>query len=102
MHQGKKAQSLHSLARLRFPRASEINEEDPLLQLEFLEMEVEAALALPSHKGNFLSEMISWRQLFNPKYRRRTLVGIAIMFWQRETPLRPRARKVLARAQTVS
>ncbi|KAF8484366.1 MFS monosaccharide transporter [Gautieria morchelliformis] len=82
VHQGKNAEALHALARLRFPRATEINVEDPLLRLEFLEMQVDAALALPSGKGTLVSEVFSWGQLFDHKYRRRTLVGIAIMFWQ--------------------
>lgn len=47
-------------------------------------MQVDAALAAPSHKGTLLSEVINWGQLFDHKYRRRTLVGIAMMFWQRK------------------
>lgn len=87
MHHGKQAHALHCLARLRLPHSSEINQEDPLLQLEFLEMQVDGALTLPSHKSGFFAELISWSHLFDPKYRRRTLVGIAMGFWQRETHL---------------
>lgn len=85
VYQGKTSEALHSLARLRFPRASKINERDPLLQLEFLEMRADAASVIPPPGNNAArAEAVSWARLFEPKYIRRTLVGVFVMFWQRE------------------
>ncbi|KAF8588878.1 MFS monosaccharide transporter [Ramaria rubella] len=82
VHQGKTNEALDFLAQLRFPKASELNKDDPLLQIEFLEMQVDAAMVLSSHKDGLRSEAASWAQLFNRKYLRRTLLGMSIMFWQ--------------------
>ncbi|KIJ51211.1 hypothetical protein M422DRAFT_58818 [Sphaerobolus stellatus SS14] len=83
VQEGKNDKALQSLTKLRFPKEPGVELEDsPLLRLEFLEMQIEAAMSLPSQKKGVAAEFISWLELFNPKYIRRTMVGVAIMFWQ--------------------
>lgn len=81
IQKGEKEQALSSLARLRFP---DTKQEHPLLDLEILDMQVEAAMLPPVYKRKFGTEVKLWMQLFTSQYFRRTLVGIMMMFWQRK------------------
>ncbi|VDB84805.1 unnamed protein product [Peniophora sp. CBMAI 1063] len=63
--------------------------EDPLLEIELLEMQVEALLiqrahvpAETKHTHALAIEARAWARLFNPQYRARTLVGVLIMVFQ--------------------
>ncbi|KAF6761513.1 monosaccharide transporter [Ephemerocybe angulata] len=84
--QGRHADALSSLARLRM-RSQEEAESDSLLQIELLEMKVETELinqrlGVEAAKPGFRSEMRAWGKLFSKEYRGRTMVGVLIMFFQ--------------------
>ncbi|KAF8652610.1 hypothetical protein AX16_004299, partial [Volvariella volvacea WC 439] len=84
--QGKYEEALLSLAKLRL-RTKEEAREDPLLQIELLEMRVETTLiqrtlGLTETKNGFTAELKAWSRLFEEKYRDRTWIGILIMFFQ--------------------
>ncbi|KAF8515372.1 MFS monosaccharide transporter [Hysterangium stoloniferum] len=82
VHRGKNAEALQSLANLRFPKANEFDEEDPLLRIELLDMQIDTAMVQPLTKTGVGTEVAMWGQLLTARYIRRTLVGIFIMFWQ--------------------
>lgn len=85
VYQGKNDAALASLAKLRL-RSSEEAKTDPLLQIEFLEMQVEANLIHrmtgADDKNSFRNEARAWAKLFDRRYLDRTLIGIMIMFFQ--------------------
>ncbi|KAI0645161.1 general substrate transporter [Trametes meyenii] len=91
VQQGRTEEALRSLAKLRLRSGSDI-ETDPLLQIELLEMQVEAALieqtspprsAVGSGKsGTLRGELRAWARLFSAKLRKRTLIGVMMMFFQ--------------------
>lgn len=105
--QGRPDEALASLAKLRL-RSPEDAESDPLLQvtrrlidntrcldliffffqIELLEMKVEATLTQrtnpDSGKLGFVEELKSWKQLFSPRHKDRTMIGVMIMFFQRK------------------
>lgn len=68
-----------TLARLRL-RTPDEAKEDPLIQLELLEMQINVALVRQKSKDGLSRE--SWTTLFGREYVRRTLIGIMIMFFQ--------------------
>ncbi|KAH9944779.1 MFS monosaccharide transporter [Amylocystis lapponica] len=84
--QGRIDEALVSLARLRL-RTSAERDSDPLLQIELLEMQAEAALVgqklgqTPKTSG-LRTEARAWALLFGHRYRRRTYIGILMMFFQ--------------------
>ncbi|KAF8058682.1 general substrate transporter [Lyophyllum atratum] len=89
---GRYDDALESLARLRL-RTPEEAQEDPLLQIELLEMRVEATLVLRAlddgvdsdnqlQSWSLKAELRSWRRLFKRKYRDRTMVGVLVMVFQ--------------------
>jgi len=84
--QGRHDEALESLAKLRLRSESEaVN--DPLLQIELLEMRTEATLieqtiGSPDKDGSLRAEGQAWAQLFSKKIISRTMIGIAIMFFQ--------------------
>ncbi|KAF8633067.1 hypothetical protein AX17_004685 [Amanita inopinata Kibby_2008] len=99
--QGRFDEALKSLARLRckhvpsFGDADAIDERlDPVLQIELLEMRVEAALiqrlqlrhadtdADLSVKPGFRAELSTWKRLFSKEYRERTWIGVLVMVFQ--------------------
>ncbi|KAF8626943.1 hypothetical protein AX15_004621 [Amanita polypyramis BW_CC] len=102
--QGRYDEALQSLARLRSVPGSQpgpshldnVDSEhsdrlDPVLQIELLEMKVEAALVQRmdllherglSVKRGFLSEWNAWKRLFEPGYRERTWIGVLVMVFQ--------------------
>ncbi|KAG0708551.1 general substrate transporter [Suillus ampliporus] len=69
------------LAKLRL-RTPDEAKEDPLIQLELLEMQINVALVRHGMnlKDGFSRE--AWTTLFGREYVRRTLIGIMIMFFQ--------------------
>lgn len=67
------------LAKLRL-RTPDEAKEDPLIQLELLEMQINVALVRQKPKDGVSRE--AWTTLFGREYVRRTLVGIMIMFFQ--------------------
>ncbi|TFK33820.1 general substrate transporter [Crucibulum laeve] len=84
--QHREAEALSSLSRLRLR-----DQEDPLLQVELLEMKVEAELIRRaadlavdegSRKSGVGHELKAWTKLWDPKWRKRTLVGVGIMVFQ--------------------
>ncbi|OSC97300.1 general substrate transporter [Trametes coccinea BRFM310] len=91
VQQGRTEEALRSLAKLRLRSRAEI-ESDPLLQIELLEMQVEAALIEQTSTadssgqnaklGTLSAEMHSWKRLLSPKLRKRTLIGVTMMFFQ--------------------
>ncbi|KAH8087784.1 general substrate transporter [Cristinia sonorae] len=83
---GRDDEALQSLAKLRL-RAPEEANTDPLLQMELLEMRVEAQLVektfgYSTKDGTFVAEARAWKQLFSKKYINRTFIGIVMMFFQ--------------------
>ena len=86
---GRDADAAKALARLR-GRA----EDDGVLQIELLEMRVEAALIhraahvdsrSRAHPDTGMqAEARAWARLWSPEYRARTAVGVGMMFFQRE------------------
>lgn len=68
-----------TLARLRL-RTLEEAKEDPLIQFELLEMQINVALVRQKSSDGLLRE--TWTTLFGREYVRRTLIGIMIMFFQ--------------------
>ncbi|KAH9935235.1 general substrate transporter [Epithele typhae] len=83
--QGHVDEALSALAKLRLRPSSEQNT-DPLLQIELLEMQVEAALIEQSagsvKTSSIERELLAWRRLFGPKLLRRTLIGVLMMVFQ--------------------
>jgi len=77
--------ALTVLARLR-----RRHPEDDLLQIEFLEMQVEATIIQrseemgiqPSEIHPLSAELARWKRLFEPKFISRTFIGVLIMFFQ--------------------
>jgi hypothetical protein len=61
------------------------------LQLELLEMRVEASLLQrdipPDSKNICCQDAVAWARLFDRKYIDRTLIGVLVMFFQRTSPL---------------
>ncbi|KAG6907339.1 hypothetical protein DXG01_009296 [Tephrocybe rancida] len=90
---GRYDDALGSLARLRL-RSSEEAQDDPLLQIELLEMRVETTLVQRAlddgvtdgndqlQPWNLKAEFRAWRRLFQRKYRDRTWIGVLIMVFQ--------------------
>ncbi|GLB37895.1 putative major facilitator superfamily, sugar transporter (TC 2.A.1.1) family protein [Lyophyllum shimeji] len=84
--QGRYDDALHCLARLRL-RSWEEAREDPLIQIELLEMRVEATLIQRAlgdgaeilRPWNLKAEYRAWRLLFESKYRNRTSVAVLVM-----------------------
>ncbi|KAG2073755.1 general substrate transporter [Suillus decipiens] len=68
-----------TLAKLRL-RTPDEAKEDPLIQLELLEMQINVALVQQKSKDGLSRE--TWTTLFGREYVRRTLIGIMIMFFQ--------------------
>jgi Sugar (and other) transporter len=103
--QGRREEALISLAKLRLRPVSEART-DPLIQvralnnknlypsdipkIELLEMEAEAIVlqrANPIGRSRPLrNEALAWARLFDRRYVDRTLVGVMVMFFQRECP----------------
>ncbi|THH16105.1 hypothetical protein EW146_g4483 [Bondarzewia mesenterica] len=85
VYRGKNDEALASLAKLRL-RSSQESTSDPLLQIELLEMQVEADLIQQTtgtdDKNRLRNEALAWARLFDHKYIDRTLVGVLIMFFQ--------------------
>ena len=101
--QGRREEALASLARLRLRPLSEART-DPLIQvrildfssicpsnfgkIELMEMEAEATMlqkTSPTGRSRPLrDEALAWARLFDHRYIDRTLVGVAVMFFQRE------------------
>ncbi|OJT05650.1 High-affinity glucose transporter HXT2 [Trametes pubescens] len=91
VQQGRNEEALHALAKLRLRSRGEI-ESDPLLQIELLEMQVEAALIAQTtandtpvrnaKPGTLRGELYAWSRLFSSKLRKRTLIGVLMMFFQ--------------------
>jgi hypothetical protein len=101
--QGRREDALISLAKLRLRTPSEART-DPLIQvralinenpclsdipkIELLEMEAEAIMlqsANPIGTSRPLrNEALAWARLFDRRYVDRTLVGVMVMFFQRE------------------
>ena len=52
-------------------------------QIELLEMRVEASLTGPSDPSAMKNPIATWVQVFEPKFRKQTLLGVATMFFQR-------------------
>lgn len=83
--QGDYEGALEVLARLRRRHV-----EDELLQIEFLEMQVEASLIKRSEESgvqhsedhSMSAEWARWKRLFEPKFIDRTFIGVLIMFFQ--------------------
>ncbi|KAF7792729.1 hypothetical protein EIP86_003827 [Pleurotus ostreatoroseus] len=79
-------EALMALAKLRL-RTPDEADSDPLLQIELLEMRTET-LMIEQTTGRSAKEVgVSkeahlWAQLFSKKYLRRTLIGVAMMFFQ--------------------
>lgn len=101
--QGRREEALASLAKLRLRPLSEAGT-DPLIQvrtfdfssicpsnfrkIELIEMEAEASmLQKTSSIGRsrpLRDEALAWARLFDHRYIDRTLVGVVVMFFQRE------------------
>lgn len=84
--QGRPEEALDSLAKLRLRTEVEAAS-DPLLQIELLEMRTEATLiertiGSASKDGSLRAEGQAWARLFNKKFRKRTMIGILMMFFQ--------------------
>jgi len=101
---GQREAALACLAKLRLRSLAEART-DPLVQvclgsafldlsdipkIELTEMEAEAVMlqrSTPTNDGSFMrKEALAWARLFDHKYVDRTLVGIMVMFFQRECP----------------
>ena len=101
--QGRREEALASLAKLRLRPLSEART-DPLIQvrtpdlssicssnfwkIELLEMEAEATMLQKTNpigrNRPLRDEALSWARLFDRRYIDRTLVGVVVMFFQRE------------------
>lgn len=84
--QGRPDDARRALATLRL-RSPEESITDPLLQLELLEMQAEVALlaqtaGVPAKAGSLRTEARAWARLFKRKYRKRTAIGVLMMFFQ--------------------
>ncbi|KAJ3767506.1 MFS monosaccharide transporter [Lentinula raphanica] len=80
MLQGKPNEALTTLARLRFPDLPEAEaREDGLVQVEFVEMRVEATMILSAGTKH---EWQTWKTLLRKPYRSRTVIGVLIAFFQ--------------------
>lgn len=91
MLQGRYDEALSSLARLR-SRTAEAANTDPVIQIELMEMRVEATLIQSTSddvetKDGWRKEMRGWKRLFEFKYRDRTMVGVLMMVFQRGVAL---------------
>jgi len=88
--QGNYDGALSALATLRSRPA-----EDPLLEVELMEMKVEAIVvqrafgAVEDGKEGWARELSTWKKLFEKKYRDRTAVGVLMAFFQRMSALSP-------------
>ncbi|KIJ66107.1 hypothetical protein HYDPIDRAFT_110267 [Hydnomerulius pinastri MD-312] len=82
---GRLEDAMRSLAKLRL-RTPEEAANDPLLQLELLEMRVNTALVRQAtgnkDQNEYQGGIRAWTRLFHRKYLDRTLIGIMIMFFQ--------------------
>ncbi|SJK98267.1 related to transporter (major facilitator superfamily) [Armillaria ostoyae] len=85
---GRYEEALASLAKLRRRTPIEAKR-DPLIQIELLEMRVEATLLQRTSPNGedlkphgILDELRSWGALFTKKYRARTAVGVLMMVFQ--------------------
>jgi len=78
---GRLDDAMCSLAKLRL-RTREEATRDPLLQLELLEMQVNAAVIRRGTGAKDGSIISGWSELFHSKYRARTLIGVMMMFFQ--------------------
>jgi Sugar (and other) transporter len=103
--QGRKEEALASLAKLRLRPLSEART-DPLIQvrttildfssiclsnfrkIELMEMETEALMLQKTNpigrSRPLRGEALAWARLFDHRYIDRTLVGVIVMFFQRE------------------
>ncbi|KAK7472186.1 hypothetical protein VKT23_000308 [Stygiomarasmius scandens] len=86
--QGRYEEAKKNLAKLRL-RTLEEADEDPLIQIELLEMRVEATMihrtlgTAENYKASSLSsELKAWKRLFGRKYCDRTMVGVLMMVFQ--------------------
>jgi len=84
--QGRPEEALGSLAKLRLRSEVEASS-DPLLQIELLEMRTEATLiersiGNPNKDGSLRAEALAWARLFSRKFRKRTMIGVLMMFFQ--------------------
>ncbi|KAJ3980347.1 general substrate transporter [Lentinula detonsa] len=87
--QGKYDEAITSLARLRLRTIDEARN-DPLIQIEFLEMRVESTMIhrtfgtaeSPKSKFSFADEWNSWKRLLERNNRDRTMVGVLMAFFQ--------------------
>ncbi|KAE9406147.1 general substrate transporter [Gymnopus androsaceus JB14] len=85
--QGKYDEAIASLAQLRL-RSMEEAKDDPLIQIEFLEMRVEATMiqrtfgTAETSKSALSTEWNSWKRLLRKKYRDRTAIGVLMAFFQ--------------------
>ncbi|RDX49352.1 general substrate transporter [Lentinus brumalis] len=88
--QGRVDEALRALAKLRLRTAAE-SATDPLLQIELLEMQAEAALIEQTtgnddmhtaKPGTLQAELRAWGRLFEPQLLRRTLIGVVMMLFQ--------------------
>ncbi|KAI0321771.1 hypothetical protein OF83DRAFT_1080726 [Amylostereum chailletii] len=78
--QSKDDAALASLAKLRLR-----SPDDPLVQIEMLEMRVEVALlqqTTPKGGSTLHKEAKAWARLFSRRYIDRTMIGIMVMFFQ--------------------
>ncbi|KIK97634.1 hypothetical protein PAXRUDRAFT_824743 [Paxillus rubicundulus Ve08.2h10] len=78
---GRLDDAMRSLAKLRL-RTPEEAAHDPLIQLELLEMRADTALVRRGAGTKGGEGMHDWTQLFQYKYRDRTLIGVMMMFFQ--------------------
>ncbi|KAF8885991.1 hypothetical protein BD779DRAFT_1441980 [Infundibulicybe gibba] len=84
--QGRYEEAITSLARLRLLSREEA-QTNRLIQIEILEMRTEITLIrqtqeLDEGKSSLRTELRAWGQLFKPKYRGRTMIGVLIMVFQ--------------------
>ncbi|KAJ3781221.1 MFS monosaccharide transporter [Lentinula aff. detonsa] len=87
--QGKYDEAITSLARLRLRTIDEARN-DPLIQIEFLEMRVESTMIhrtfgtaeSPKSQFSFADEWNSWKRLLERNNRDRTMVGVLMAFFQ--------------------
>ncbi len=105
--QGRREEALVSLAKLRLRSLSEART-DPLIQvrnsiflaflssdipkIELMEMEAEAIMLQKTNpigrSQPLRDEALAWARLFDHRYIDRTLVGVVVMFFQRESGIR--------------
>ncbi|KAG9317285.1 general substrate transporter [Chiua virens] len=78
---GRLDDAMGSLAKLRL-RTPEEATRDPLIQLELLEMRVNAALVQRGAGAKDDGFLSGWTELFHSKFLARTLIGVMMMFFQ--------------------